>query len=745
MPSSPAGKAVIELSLNDKISKGLKVAENSVKKFSQSISRIGAGLTGISAAILTPLGLAAKSFADLDDQIRLIGAITSASESDITKLTDRIEELGATTSFTASEVAEAAVALGRAGFSPKEIDETLESMLALSRATGQDLARSTEVAAAALRSFGLQTDQAGRVADILTATADGSSQTLDDLGEGLKLVAPLAKLAGFSLEEMSASLGALADAGQKGSLASTALKNAIVKLSSGSTQKKLEALGVPIKNAQGNFISFNKILSNLAQRVKNFPRPKQIEILSDFFDLRAGPGVAIMIDNLDKIVKSQDKLNNVNGLAIKIAKDMESGIGGSIRRLTSSFEGFVNIVGKGVAPVFNILAELSTSAFTSLRNLAKENPNLVSGMAQLGVAIGVAGGALVALGTTAALIGLSISGIGSIISGVVAVVGFLKLAIVALGGVILSVLSSPLVTVGILLAALTQYFFDIIGAASKLKTVILGDLKGAFDVLKETFQGVVDALKAGDLALAGEIAVQGLLAAWLQGTDGIRKAWISLKQNLVITAIEVVDSFKRAFENIAAFAQIAFAKIKSLANQFKFNIAAGILEFVGDEEGAQGALELANEAVQAEEKNLERINKKYDDLRKKREQDKNAVQDAVFQGADDERDAVTKRLEDAKKKLSELNKSARQEKTPEAKEDKQPESKNIQSGPGAPQEKQTQNIAASVASSLAANTVDAFRVIFGNTNPLVNLSRQQLSEQKKTNKALSNINTEGIV
>ncbi len=91
-----------------------------------------------------------------------------------------------------------------------------------------------------------------QVSDILTATANGSAQTLTDLFEGLKMAGPQAAAAGESLDELCAALGVMANMGVKGSLAGTALRKAYVQFADVKVQKTLREVGVEATDSSGN-------------------------------------------------------------------------------------------------------------------------------------------------------------------------------------------------------------------------------------------------------------------------------------------------------------------------------------------------------------------------------------------------------------------------------------------------------------------------------------------------------------
>ena len=91
----------------------------------------------------------------------------------------------------------------------------------------------------------------GRVADVMTATANNSAQTLTDLGEAMKYTAPIAAEYGLTLEETAKTLGALANFGIKGSMAGTTMKNILLRLADPAIRSQVEALGVSVIDAGG--------------------------------------------------------------------------------------------------------------------------------------------------------------------------------------------------------------------------------------------------------------------------------------------------------------------------------------------------------------------------------------------------------------------------------------------------------------------------------------------------------------
>jgi len=192
-----AGNAFIRLAFdNADLTKGLAEAQGKLGKFVATINAMSTQVSMTTAVLYGPTMAVSRAFSAFDDQMRLTGAVTGATGQDFEKLTEQAKRLGRETSFTASQVAGGMASLGKMGFDPQEIENAIKPMMNLARATGTDLGEASAIAANAMRAMKIDTSKTADVADILTATANGSAQTLTDLGEALKMAAPVAHAAG---------------------------------------------------------------------------------------------------------------------------------------------------------------------------------------------------------------------------------------------------------------------------------------------------------------------------------------------------------------------------------------------------------------------------------------------------------------------------------------------------------------------------------------------------------------------
>lgn len=378
-----AGRAYVELGASmDKLNRDLTQAQQRLNAWSS-----GARSAMISAfAIATPVALATKTFAEFDDQMRLVQAVTGATGAQFEKLTEQAKELGRTTSWTAAEAAQGMISLGRAGFKSDEIEASIAGVMDLARATGTEIGPATDIASNALRAFRLEASEMTRVVDVLTATANGSAQTLEDLGEAFKYVAPLAAETGLTIEDTAKIVGALANFGVRGSQAGTVLKAIQTRMASDSKAQNLYLdLGIDITDAEGNLRKVNDVLLELGDRLRNVPSGERLAMIKTLFGQYGLTGVAITTANFREL---NDAIDNADGTAARTAQTMDAGLGGAIRIMESAIEGAAIAIGESLVPTLTKGANTLEDAATRFTAFVQEHPNAITNVVKLTGSIG---------------------------------------------------------------------------------------------------------------------------------------------------------------------------------------------------------------------------------------------------------------------------------------------------------------------------------------------------------------------
>lgn len=168
------------------------------------------------------------SMRDFQTEMSKLKALTGETGERLNGLKDNA--LGLAGAFKAIDIARAQIDLSRAGFSTEEINNSIEAIINLASATGEDLPKSAEIASATLRGFQMDSREMTHVTDVMAASFNKTALDLTSFAEAMKYVAPNARAANISLEETTAMLGVLANNGIKGSMAGTALRRIIQDL-----------------------------------------------------------------------------------------------------------------------------------------------------------------------------------------------------------------------------------------------------------------------------------------------------------------------------------------------------------------------------------------------------------------------------------------------------------------------------------------------------------------------------------
>ena len=268
-----------------------------------------------------------------------MGAITGATGAEFDALREQAKQLGSTTKFTASEAAEGMSFLAMAGFDTVEIMKAMPGVLDLASAGAMDLATASDIASNILTGFGKDASEINHLVDVMAKTFTSSNTNLMQLGFAMKYVAPVAAGMGVSLEETSAIIGMLSDAGIQASMAGTTLRGIMTTLGEASTE-----LGFRLKDANGNLRPMAEILDELVE--KSGGTQQAIEI----FGKRAGPGlVALLSQGTDKLREFDEALKNSGGTAKEIADRQMQGLRGALTELRSAIEGmFIAFADVGV-------------------------------------------------------------------------------------------------------------------------------------------------------------------------------------------------------------------------------------------------------------------------------------------------------------------------------------------------------------------------------------------------------------
>ena len=269
------------------------------------------GMKAVAALAAAAFAAMIKVTADFEKALSKLEAISGANEKQMTKLEKKSRELGKTTAYTATQVVGLQVELAKLGFNTNEILNASGGILDLAAGLGVQLSDAATLAGSTIRAFGLNTEDTGRVVDVLAKSASSSALDFSKLTESLKLAAPIAKLYNYTIEDTVSLLGTLANAGIHGSQAGTALRQIFLEL-----DKK----GISLSSA-------------LAQvNASANPASTALRLVGK----RAAGALAIIAQNGGVVKQLEKDLYGAAGAANEMRLKMEDNLKGDSLKLTSA-------------------------------------------------------------------------------------------------------------------------------------------------------------------------------------------------------------------------------------------------------------------------------------------------------------------------------------------------------------------------------------------------------------------------
>ena len=278
--------------------------------------------------------------------------------------------------------------------------------------------------------------------------------------------------------------------------------------------------------------------------------------------------------------------------------------------LKSSLHGLWIQLGSAVGPAITESTELMSAAIRAVTKLVSENKPLIaqvfriaSGVAAAGSAIASIGGAIAGAGALLSPFTVVLAAIAGALAMVEYRTGTGRSLWAAYGDSVRKVYATVVGYLGQMAAFAGKVFAGVKNA------IMAGDLQGAVNVawtgakvawiagLMEIdkltggmFGGILNNLAAGNWAKAGEAAMIALQIAWQQGVIAVKAMWVEFQNYLSRTWTGVVNSADRAWVDIQNAADPALLAIQTKLNEFVAWGRTAFAEVAGFAEGFAATL-----------------------------------------------------------------------------------------------------------------------------------------------------------
>ena len=404
----------------------------------------------------------------------------------------------------------------------------------------KEVGSSIAMAGAAMAAFG------GAIVAAATASVAAFAKIAGDFSD-------LAAQTGLSVELMSELETALKDAGTSVAdfgASVVKLRKNIFEASTGSTSlvEALDALGLKAEDLID--LSADEQFLRVADALSKMQNPtERMAIALQLFGKSAFKMLPVLEAGADGIEAFREKARQMGFSLSGETANAADTLGTNIEILQDQFGRLAVSIGEALLPAASAFVGIMQAAVGRVIEFIRNNTGLVTGVVAAGAAILALGTAVGILGGVVVFVGAAIAATGTVLGALATVIGALL---------------SP---IGLIIAALTT-----VAGLALWATGVFGDLWDigveSADRVATAWDGVTDAIAAGDWALAGEVALKALEVA-------MRKGFEDIVSKIVSPFVETVASLLKNLPGTGAF----WTQIEAAAQAG----GAGLFDFGGDE------------------------------------------------------------------------------------------------------------------------------------------------------------------
>lgn len=300
------------------------------------------------------------------DTMTTVGAITQATEEQLSRLSNTAQTLGLETMFGSVDIASGMKYLAMAGNTADEINNMIRGAAMVAGATGMELAGkggSADLITNIMRMFRVEASEASTVVgDQLTKATLSANMSMTDLAEAIKYAGADMVTLGQTLPQVSALIGVLGDAGIQGSMAGTAIGNMARYLNKSISEegykgfRTLATLGLSksdFLNAKGELIDFADILGKIknAMEMRGMSPVDMNSTLLNIFGVRGNRAAVALMNNLDRYNQLLASIYDSEGFAESVMEERMSSLAGATDALLNSFENLRTTFAEALEPI----------------------------------------------------------------------------------------------------------------------------------------------------------------------------------------------------------------------------------------------------------------------------------------------------------------------------------------------------------------------------------------------------------
>ena len=291
-------------------------------------------------------------------------------------LREKAKEMGSSTNFSASQAADGLNTLAMSGYSAKESVEMIEDVLHLSAAGSIDMANAAGYISGAMKGFNDRTKTSAYYADLMAKGATLANTSVAQLGEAMSSGAAGAAAYSQTADSMTVALLRLAEQGDVGSAAGTALSAAMKNLytPSDKAKKALAELGISAYDTNGKARDFNTVVNELNNSLSKYTEEQQNAYKQSIFGQQGLNAYnKMVVTAIDKQNEWTQALANCSGEAANQYATMTDNLQGDIDSWNSALDGFKIELSDKLMPAVREFVQTGTEMLSEITSAFQLN------------------------------------------------------------------------------------------------------------------------------------------------------------------------------------------------------------------------------------------------------------------------------------------------------------------------------------------------------------------------------------
>ena len=484
------------------------------------VATMGAGLAGIHRA-----WGAAVSAGDFEREMAAVGVVTRGTTAEINDLRDAAIQAGIATQYSPLEAAQGLRTLAQQGLIARDAIRGLGPVLNFAAAGNLSVAEAAEVAVGTMNAYGMTVDHLSDITDKLMRGTQISALSANEFATVMGRAASSGKIFGTGLDDVIIALGSVRSAGIPASVATTALSEAMRRLTTDQAAvNHLQELGIRVADQHtGRLRSILDITRDMQQATRGMNEQERARLVSLVFGVRGmrafnaianvqarvvRNGATVTLHGAEAIRHYREELASAAGTTDTFRERTLGTFAGQMVLLQGTLQTLSTVFGRVFGSLFRPLVLGVTNGLNLLirawNSLSEQTRQFISGGFIVGSVLAVIVGGIMTLagGITLAvtLLGGLLTTVGTVMAGVAAAM----VPVIALFA-------------GLAAGAATLYevWQQDLGGVRAIVSTVFGDISLAFRSILAVFSGAAFPTELFDQGHSRmRVFVAGLLSIW---------------------------------------------------------------------------------------------------------------------------------------------------------------------------------------------------------------------------------------